>query len=224
MTVRNEITRFALSLSALHLGTKTFKSLDPQHRSIVVIDMADSGRRNDLAQLHIRASLDRVVRTAFHASKIPWHRLETADRGDGMIVFVPATVSKAVLLHPFIPQLYARLRDHNLRATPGHQIRARVAVHAGEVLPGPHGWVGTDLNLACRLVDSAPLYEALAHHPHADLALAVSDVIHRGVVRHGHRGIDPTSYQPVHVVVKEVDACAWIHTPAWHAPITTEAG
>ncbi|MEV6643015.1 hypothetical protein [Amycolatopsis sp. NPDC051371] len=129
-----------------------------------------------------------------------------------MIVFVPATVSKAVLIQPFIPRLRACLHDHNSKAEAAHRIRVRLAVHAGEVVRGPHGWIGTDLNLTCRLVDSAPLREELLLRPHADLVVALSDVVHRAVVRHGHRGIEANAYTEVPLKVKEVATRAWIHT------------
>lgn len=183
---------------------------DPQHRSIVVIDVAGFGRRSDLAQVRIRTSLDEVVRSACRASGLPRSRLVLEDRGDGMIVFVPATVSKAALLLPFLPQLDARLHDHNSQAEAAHHLRVRVAVHAGEVVRGPHGWLGTDVNLACRLVDSAPLRDELARRPRAVLAVALSDVIHRAVVRHGHRGIDASGYTEVPLTVKEVATRMWI--------------
>jgi class 3 adenylate cyclase len=185
---------------------------DPQHRSIVVIDIADYGRRDDLAQVRARAGLDRVVRTTFHASGIPWHRLVTKDRGDGMIVLIPATTSKAALLYPFIPRLSALLHEVNQRARPDHRLRVRVAVHAGEVVRGPYGWIGTDVNLACRLVDSAPLRQELVRHPQAELVLIVSEAIHRAVIRHGHRGVDPAAYQPINITVKEVVTSAWLHS------------
>ncbi|TWP46167.1 hypothetical protein FKR81_36890 [Lentzea tibetensis] len=171
--------------------------------------MAGSGRWNDRVQLRARAALDSMVRTAFRG--ISRHRLVIEDRGDGMIVLIPPTVSKVDLFDPLIPRLAAALRDHNSTVEP--RIRLRVAVHAGEVLHGRAGWVGTDLNLACRLVNSPPLYRELTCRPHADLALIVSDTIHQAVVRHGHRGIDPADYRPVHVAVKEVETRAWLFTP-----------
>ncbi|MFG1644145.1 hypothetical protein ACGFMK_27990 [Amycolatopsis sp. NPDC049252] len=130
-----------------------------------------------------------------------------------MIIFLPASVSKAILLQPFVPALSTRLRAHNQSVRADHRIRVRVAVHAGEVVHGPHGWIGTDLNLTCRLADSAVLRDELVRRPRADLTVAVSDVIHQAVVRHGHRGTDEASYQEVRVAVKEVATRAWIHTP-----------
>ncbi|MGK3206176.1 hypothetical protein [Amycolatopsis sp. MEPSY49] len=187
---------------------------DPQHRSIIVIDVAGFGRRPDPAQVRVRSSLDRIVRAACRASGLPRARLVFEDRGDGVIVFVPATVSKAVLVRPFVPQLSTFLHEHNAKAEAVHRIRVRLAVHAGEVVRGPYGWLGADLNLTCRLVDSAPLREELVRRPCADLVVALSDVVHQAVVRHGHRGTAPTEYTAVPLKVKEVATRAWIHQPA----------
>src|SRR5690349_3242242 len=83
----NDVSALTSALR-LRLGERRMpRSTDPQHRSIVVVDIVGYGRRDDLAQVRARATLDRVVRTAFHASGMPWHRLVTKDRGDGMIVF-----------------------------------------------------------------------------------------------------------------------------------------
>jgi class 3 adenylate cyclase len=201
------------SVLRLRLGDRQLaRNGDPQHRSIVVVDIAGYGRRDDPAQVRARAGLDRMVRAAFRSSGLAWHRLVVKDRGDGMIVLVPATTSKAALLHPFVPRLSALLHDLNGRADSGHRVRVRVAVHAGEVVHGPYGWIGTDVNLACRLVDSPPLRQELIRRPQADLALIVSEVIHQAVIRHGHRGVNPASYRPVHIAIKEVAAPAWLHT------------
>lgn len=189
------------------------KPADPEYWSIVVIDMAGSSRWDDRAQLRARAALDNMVRAAFRAADIAWHTLVVEDRGDGMIILVPASVSKVDVFDPVIPSLITALREHNSMAAQAPRIRLRVAVHAGEVLRGRFGWVGTDLNLTCRLVNGQPLYRELIRCPHADLVLVVSDVIHQAVVRHGHRGIDPSEYTPVRVAVKEVKARAWMHTP-----------
>lgn len=48
-----------------------------------------------------------MVRTAFRAARVPKAQLVIEDRGDGMIVIVPAAVSKADLLSPMIPALAA---------------------------------------------------------------------------------------------------------------------
>ena len=189
---------------------RTRRSANPTHRSVVVIDMAGSARRDNMTQLRTRMALDRMVRASLRTAGISRWRLAIEDRGDGMIVLLPATVSKVDILDPFVPLLASRLRDHNSVAAAGSRIRVRVAVHAGEVLRLATGWVGADLNLACRLVNSEPLYLELARHPSVDLVLAISEVIHDGIVRHGYRGIRPSGFIPVRVAVKEADTRAWL--------------
>jgi class 3 adenylate cyclase len=211
MVSLNEVSVLTAALRLRLRGRRVARRVDPQHRSIIVIDIAGYGHRDDLAQIRARAGLDRLVRTAFQEAGVSWRRLAVKDRGDGMIVLIPATMSKAALLQPFIPRLSALLRDVNRRDRPDHRLRVRVALHAGEVVL--HGWAGTDLNLACRLVDAPPLRQELVRRPQAELVLIVSEVIQRAVIRHGHRGVDPAAYRPVDISVKEVVTSAWLYSP-----------
>ena len=61
-----------------------------------------------------------------------------------------------------IPRLSEVLGAYNAVVDPLLRIRLRIAVHAGEILRDASGWVGSNLNLACRLVKSqstSPLWE-----------------------------------------------------------------
>jgi hypothetical protein len=185
----------------------------PEHRTILVIDMVGSCQWHNPDQLRARAALTSAVRTAFHSAGISWSQLPVEDRGDGMIVLVPAMVSKLALLDPFVPCLAAAIGRHNLAASDGPRIRLRVALHAGEVHRDARGWAGADLNMACRLVNDDAVYQPLRRHPQADLVLIVSDLIRNGVVRHAYRGIDPDTYTGITVAVKECHERAWIHVP-----------
>lgn len=186
-------------------------STDPQYRPIVVIDLVGSSRWNDRTQLRARAELQEMVEAAFRVANVDRRGLVMEDRGDGMIMLISATVSKVRLLDPMVPCLTISLEEHNRTAYP--RLRVRMAMHAGEVIRGKYGWIGSDLNLACRLANSPSLYRELRACPRTHLVLIVSDVIHQAVVRHGHRNINPASYTPVHVAVKEVNTRAWLHNP-----------
>jgi class 3 adenylate cyclase len=180
--------------------------------SILVVDMLGSGRWHNPDQLRARSALAIAVRSAFHAAGIAWSHLVVEDRGDGMIVLVPATVSKVDLLDPVVPALVAAIHRHNADEEP--HIRLRVALHAGEVHHDAYGWAGSDLNAACRLVNDTAVYGSLTSHPRSDVVFVVSDVIYDGVVRHGYRSVDPAAYVPVDAAVKEFRARAWVHVPA----------
>ncbi|MBW4719304.1 hypothetical protein [Saccharothrix obliqua] len=181
----------------------------PMHRSVVVFDIAGYGRRDNRAQVRAREVLHTAVRGAFRVAGVPWRRLVVEDRGDGLIALAPPSVSKVDLLDPLVPALAAGLAD---AAEP---VRLRMAVHAGDLVRDAYGWVGADLNTACRLVDSDVLREALRDAPGAVLAVLVSDVVHRAVVRHGYRGLRAADYRPVRVVCKEVDERAWLQLQGW---------
>lgn len=180
----------------------------PEHRSVFVVDIAGFGRWNDPTQLRARQVLRHAVRTGLRAAGVRWSDLAVQDRGDGMMVLVPAAVSKLDLLDPAIPTVVAALRRHNDTVAPELRIRVRLALHAGEVHRDPHGWVGADLNTTCRLADSAPVREHLADQA----VLVVSEVIHQGVVRHGYRRVDPDSYHCVDIALKELRTRAWVTT------------
>ncbi len=216
------LAAFILRMQTWATGLRTkrrraLNSIDPQYQLIVVIDTSGSSRWDDRTQLRARTLLDEIVQTAFRAGGIAWHRILTEDRGDGMILLIPATVSKTHLLDSVVPHLSAALHECNQQTGRTPRIRLRVAVHAGEVLRGPLGWVGTDLNLTCRLVNSRPIYRMVTHHPDADLVLITSEPIYQAVVRHGHGSIDPSRYTPVQIAAKEVRAKAWIHVPEYRS-------
>lgn len=193
-------------------GKRTLKRGTPHHRSILVIDVSGFGRLGNRAQLDLRAALGAAVRAAFKAAGVAWFRLSVEDRGDGMIVLVPARVSKLDLLDPVLPSLAAAIRAHNASTGTAARIRLRVSLHAGEVLRDASGWVGTDVNFACRLVNGEPVYQLLRADADADVALIVSDLIYQGVVRHGYREVDPAGFTAVRVLAKEVDVTAWLRT------------
>lgn len=190
----------------------------PLHRSILVLDVVGFGRWDNGTQLVVRDVLNTAVRAAFRGTGVRWSALAVEDRGDGGIILVPATVSKVDLLDPVIPNLVDSIRRHNETVDPALRIRLRVSVHAGEVHQDATGWVGTDLNVACRLVSSAAVRRYLLQRPAADLLVVVSDVIYQGVVRHGYRRIVPASYVPLYVLAKELSVRAWVHVPGAAAP------
>lgn len=186
----------------------------PLYRSMLVLDVAGFGRLDNRAQLRVRTGLNAAVRAAFRGTGVRWSGLAVEDRGDGAIILAPPTVSKVELLDPVLPNLAGQLREHNAAAEPGLRIRVRVSVHAGEVHRDATGWVGTDLNVACRLVSNPVVSRHLRLRPAADLLVVVSDAVYQAVVRHAYRRIDPTTYEPVHIAIKELSTRAWVHLPA----------
>lgn len=216
LTTTGRVRRLARSLATRGRPGRTRREeRGPRYMSIMVVDVSAYGMLDNRAQMRVRATLNAAVRDALRSAGIRWS-LAMADRGDGMIVLVPANKSAVSLLDPVVPVLAARLRRHN--ETTGLRIRLRVSVHAGVVHRDATGWVGRDLNTACRLVDSPALRDYLGQRPADDMVVAVSDTLYHAVVQHRYRSIDPTAYEQVHVAVKELDTLAWVHVPRPEAP------
>ena len=183
----------------------------PTHRSIVVVDVVSFTRpdRDNVDQLAIRAALYETLRDAFEDSGIPWRQTVREDRGDGVLIFVSAEVSKVLLLGPMPARLAELLERGNTGRSVRQRFRLRVVVHAGEVHHDAHGYAGYDVNLAFRLVDARPLREAMEHST-AAVGLIVSEGVHDGVLRHGYGGLDAAAYEQVRVQVKSADVPGWI--------------
>ncbi|WP_370371407.1 hypothetical protein [Catenulispora sp. GP43] len=165
--------------------------------------------RDNVDQLAIRAALYETLRDAFEDSGIPWRQTVREDRGDGVLIFVSAEVSKVLLLGRMPARLAELLERGNAKRSARQRFRLRVVVHAGEVHHDAHGYAGYDVNLAFRLVDARPLREALEHSA-ASVGLIVSEGVHDGVLRHGYGGLDAAAFERVRVQVKSADVPGWI--------------
>jgi hypothetical protein len=186
-----------------------------QHCVIVAVDIAGSagaGRDDDEVQLELRDALYGLLVRAFAASAIPWDQCLHEDRGDGILVIVPARLPTVTVINPLLAHLQALVRRHNRLAREPAQIRLRVAVHIGEVHRDQHGLAGVAVNHVFRLLDAPVLKQALASRC-AELVLIVSDYVYDSVVRHSRAMIDPAAFQPVTASVKETRTRAWTLLP-----------
>lgn len=211
LATAGDVRRRARSLADRHVPDWLYRSRHaPRHMSIMVVDVTGFGRMDNRAQTRVRTTLNAMVRLAFRRAGIRWS-IAVENRGDGMIVLVPATKSPVNLLDPVVPVLATGIHAHNVTAEP--RIRLRISVHVGVVDRDATGWVGSDLITACRLVDSPAVRRYLQQRPTKDMVVAVSDLVYNGIVQHRYRRLDPTTYTPIHVAVKELNTRAWLHTP-----------
>jgi hypothetical protein len=170
-----------------------------------VVDFRGFGKLTNPQQLDARRRLYRRMTDAFDRGQVPWQSCACEDRGDGMLVLAPASVPKPLLLGGVLAEL-VRSRDD------ADASQLRVAVHTGDIHHDGHGFVGSDVNEAFRLANAAPLREALRRTT-AGCAILVSDVLYRGIVRHGYGDLDPRAYHAVSVREKETDTVAWLTVP-----------
>lgn len=168
-------------------------AIQPEHRSILVVDIEEFSQRPNPVQLDLHRRLRRLVQGALQAAEIPKDACEWQDRGDGFLVTIGAEVPKSRLLDPVIPLLAKRLAAHNRTAEPAWRLRLRVVVHAGEMLRDTKANVGQAVVAACRLLD-APELRARLRATSRPLVVAVSDWIQQEVVQHGYGSIDQAAY------------------------------
>ncbi len=186
---------------------------DPVSRTILLLDIERFSDRDDVEQAYLRRMLYDITDRALESAGIDETRRLRADRGDSVMELIDANAPVTALLRALLVEVPAQLRAVNRMASSSAQIRLRGVVATGYVAVDEHdGWVGTDLNNACRLLDAQLLRAALSERPH-DFALIVSDALYAGVVRHDHPGIPADDFHLVGVDTKNGPMRAWLHGP-----------
>lgn len=184
---------------------------DLHHRGIFIVDIADSGsRRDDVKRLH-RAKLREMVLGAIRDVAIaPDQCGEPTDTGDGLRVLFAPDVSKNRLAGPMVSALFARLTRYNATVAHIARIQLRSVLSAGELRRDDYDYFGSALNEVYWLLNSDVLRDCLGD---SDMVFMVSDGIYENVIRHGYLDIDPHSYEPRRVSLKNRDVRTWVSWP-----------
>lgn len=186
---------------------------EPVNRTILLLDIERYSDRDDIEQTYLRRMLYDVTDRTLESAGIDETLRLRADRGDSVMELIDANASVPALLRALLTQVPTELRGMNRLASSTVQMRLRVVVAAGYVAVDERdGWVGTDLNNACRLLDAQLLREALRERPNG-MALCVSHDVHAGIVRHNHRGIPADDFHAITVGSKNGPLQAWLHGP-----------
>ncbi|MBY8869968.1 hypothetical protein [Streptomyces sennicomposti] len=186
---------------------------DPLSRTILLLDIEKYSDRDDVAQAMLRRKLYDIADRTLEAAGIAETLRSRADRGDSVMELIDAGASVRSLLRALLTEVPAQLHAYNRMASSTAQIRLRGVVAGGYVAVDEHGgWVGSDLNHACRLLDAQLLREALRSRPDG-FALCVSEGVHAGIVRHDHPGVPAADFRPVTLDSKNGPLRAWLHGP-----------
>jgi hypothetical protein len=175
------------------------------HRVVVTTDVQRSSSRNNDGQRRMRRALEESVHAGAAALGVVG---DSFDRGDGVQVVMPESVTLADVLDTFVEAVANALRMHNAAASDAYRVDLRVAVHVGYVDRVGGEWSGTPLVHAARLVDAPEVKRSVEEAGDACLALVVSDAV-KQVVDEGYCRIGPAGYRHVAVVVKETSCDAW---------------
>jgi hypothetical protein len=183
-----------------------------------VLDVAGYGARTAPMRNDIQRRLPPLVSSMLAKCGMDLGEVEHEWTGDGINAVLPAEIDPTVALSVMIRSLAAQLGPDNARS--GDPIRLRMAVGIGLVEHSGAGFGGPMIVDINRLVGSTQLRAALAAHPTADLAVAISDQVHSIIIRPGYPGIPRTQFTPVNVMEKEFAAPAWIWISArqWSTP------
>ncbi|MEU3725078.1 hypothetical protein [Streptomyces sp. NPDC031705] len=193
---------------------------DPIPRTFLLVDTERFSDRDDVQQAYLRRMLYDVVDRTLLAAGIDQTLRLRADRGDAVMELIDPHVPLNILLRALLTEFPAQLRAVNRMAAASAQIRLRVVLATGIVMIDEHdGWVGTDLNEACRLLDGEPLRAALRERTD-DYALCVSQSVHAGIVRHNHTGIPSEEFREITMPSKNGPLQAWLYgaLPSGTAP------
>jgi hypothetical protein len=129
--------------------------------------------------------------------------VELQESGDGQFAVLPPALDETVVIPRLVEGLWHALAHTNADLSEHARLRVRAAFHRGNLRPGANGWVGESAIAVHRLLDSAPVREALAANPRTDFALIVPDTLYRDVIAQGYEGLPPDAFRRVTVELPE---------------------
>ncbi|WP_409059170.1 hypothetical protein [Streptomyces sp. SYP-A7185] len=186
---------------------------DPVSRTILLLDIEKYSNRDDVEQAYLRRMLYGIADRVLEGAGIDATLRRRADRGDSVMELIDAGASTTALLRALLTEAPVELRTVNRMASTSAQIRLRAVLATGYVaIDELDGWVGADLNHACRLLDAEMLRLALRERPN-DFALCVSESVHHGIVQHDYPGIPRDEFHAITVRSKNGPLQAWMHGP-----------
>ncbi|MGB3440392.1 MAG: P-loop NTPase fold protein [Actinophytocola sp.] len=191
------------------------------HWSIVLVEVVKftNPGRTIGDQREIRDGMYDVLRQAFDESGIDWAQCEHEERGDCVLVLVPASVPKVVLADPFVTRLLAALRRYNAVRVAEASIGMRIVLHSGEITRNSPSGGGDALNSAFRLLVASD-EKAELRDSGGMLAVIASPEFYRDVIKH-EPAAEPGSYQAVSVEVGEFSSEVWLRILGLGASQTT---
>jgi hypothetical protein len=182
--------------------------------AVFAVDIVGFSRpdRDDDIRRYLHQKLYDYLERAFDDSGIPWAKCFYEDRGDGALIVVPPGISFKGLIHPLPERLRSLIRRHNHFSCPAAGMQLRAAAHIGPVEHDGHGFVGTDVNFAFRMLDGRPLKRMLVASG-AELGLIVSDYVYRDLICRHPDLVHPSTFRVARFQAKNTRVKAWTYLP-----------
>lgn len=181
-------------------------------RLLLAVDAKGYGGADAVTQSQFQEAIRRLLNEAADAARLNPRRWVTQEGGDSLFAVLPEGASEPDLVDTFMRTLNARLRDFNCNRMPRAWLRLRAAVHFGPASAGANGFVGSAPVEIGRVLNCAALRGALAEVPDACLAVAVSAIVFRDVVK-AHTTLREDEFRREQVAEKEYRGEAWIWVP-----------
>jgi class 3 adenylate cyclase len=160
------------------LKRAAFLTETPREVTLVALDIVGFGKRDSGEQARLRQRLFAAVKVIRHGlgNLISY---DVLDRGDGVLVLLPDAADTIRLLGVALPELANRIRAGN-REPNGDKMILRCVIHKGQAQRDRWGWVGDDVNLVFRLLDSRTFkLRLLRGDQRSPLTVALSEAIYR---------------------------------------------
>jgi hypothetical protein len=188
--------------------------VDGQTCAVFAVDIVGFTRtdRDDDIRRYLHERLYTYLQQAFDRSGVPWAECFCEDRGDGALIVIPPEIPVKGLIDPLPDKLRALVRRHNHVSAAAADMQLRVAAHIGPVEHDGHGFVGTDVNFAFRMLDARSL-KAKLKKSGAELGLIVSGDVYDKFIRRCPTLADPGAFQAVRFQTKGTGAQAWTYLP-----------
>lgn len=190
--------------------------LPPASRRLcTVVDVEKYSGRGNVSQLAVQRNLREIAEAAVGHAGLPWRTVEVEDKGDGLLLQLPADIDEPRVIPALVTGFSLGLRHANTHSPASQRIRLRMALTQGIRHIGPTGRVGDAVIAACRLADCAELRAAFAPYGDRDLGLIVADDLFRDVIAHGYPGLAPAAFTMVKVRIPEkgFEELAWTFVP-----------
>lgn len=184
----------------------------------VIYDVESWSRKPAVNGANIQSALRRFELQALRRAGIDPGATERQPTGDGAVLAIPGDTSKELLTTKFIDGLREGIEEHDASCPPEETIRLRLALHAGDGLPGDGEWAGPGVILAARLVNSDVLRRVLKAATGHALAFMVSDDWYQAIIRQGLAPADGYQQVLVRTQEKEFSSLAWVRVPGRDSP------
>lgn|SRR6266536_1127093 len=164
------------------VGRSLGASFAPRTVTFVALDISGYAQYSGDDQAELRKRLYEGVKVLRHSVGCPITTFGVLDRGDGVLVLLPGTVDTLRVLEDGLPAL-AKKVDHDNRFKRGGSMKLRGVIHKGPAKRDKWGWVGNEVNLVFRLIDSETLRAAQLDEKGTPVVVAMTNVIYDDALR-----------------------------------------